>query len=735
VLASRGTIVSQYHLQLRLRLRCTTNLLTIDYSDITRTIVPTRNTLFIIFFLLICLNKPRPVVLAIQPFTTMVSSSLADPLFLKPNPTADTDEDWFHWDEAERLEAESSSSSSPPGAKNNALNPFPPQLHPAVSLGVQRVSSCYFSIASDKERESVADFLSLWDESSLTSLNEGKCLQEDDAATRTTSSSLPVLPWKPSDVLYHDILMHVFTFLNAQSLAAFSQTARRTNFEVFYFLQLQLQRALLVNSCHADNLLLKQETNVEDNDYLSSIDGTSYLSRLALLNPQEGQETVAEYLRSNSTLKIMPLSHSLAYIRHVLQRHGFHTHMADGTPSSSSRALASGALFMTVVGAAFMSGTADHIIHIDSFGTELPNMLFRVGFVGSLMGAAKQMSDTEQRKAMRETAEQMAHSMQQFPEQLSRSMQQLRNPHNDHDHDHDIADNQNHPFHPFARMMQAVNRMIPHSDHNVHNNDDDDDRRGSALKEPITPNPYEHLPPTASGTDARLLGEEKKKQDDSQLFGLDQVPVKKMVSGCVGAYSRAIQRAATQVTQIMKEQRKAKYDELWHGEQLERATAFLEACTSDESILIVKELAEMVDVDGFYIGSDGTETCALHTAALHGSAEVLDFLCQGIDASDASRDGGLCDVNLKDANGWTALHFASGANSVAAVKVLVKHGAELSVEATNGYTALSWAQRLSNHEVAEELRELVGDQHQLGWMSSQPLAIIANRFFSLIPTH
>ena len=61
-------------------------------------------------------------------------------------------------------------------------------------------------------------------------------------------------------------------------------------------------------------------------------------------------------------------------------------------------------------------------------------------------------------------------------------------------------------------------------------------------------------------------------------------------------------------------------------------------------------------------------------------------------------------MNLKDANGWTAMHFAAGANSVEAVRILVQHGAAQSVEAANGYTPLQWAVRLQNQEVAEELR-------------------------------
>jgi ankyrin repeat protein len=149
-------------------------------------------------------------------------------------------------------------------------------------------------------------------------------------------------------------------------------------------------------------------------------------------------------------------------------------------------------------------------------------------------------------------------------------------------------------------------------------------------------------------------------------------------------------------------------------------------------------MISVMDVNRFYIGNDGTETCALHTAAFNGADNVVEFLCAGIDLRDSRLDGGLCDVNAKDINGWTALHFAAGANSVAAVRVLAHHGAILNVEAHNGYAPLAWSVRLSNEGVAEELRELMsrlGTDQSGTWMYSKPLASIANHLFSLIPSH
>ena len=257
----------------------------------------------------------------------------------------------------------------------------------------------------------------------------------------------------------------------------------------------------------------------------------------------------------------------------------------------------------------------------------------------------------------------------------------------------------------------------------------------------ISSNPYDHLPAI----------EEKKEEDEGDHHPTQpsQSSAPKLPSGSVGAYSRAIHRAARALTSIVKERRRARFQALPIDEQRQLSLAFLDACSSDENLSLVQDMIQNMDVDCFFVGSDGSETCALHTAAFHGAAKVLDFLCRGIDYGDSditrlpespcgrSEDGGLCNINATDSNGWTALHFAAGANAVTAADVLASYGAQLAVEANNGYTPLLWAQRLSNEQVAEKLKELLVERggDQTTWISSRPLSQIAHQFFSLIPSH
>ena len=695
---------------------------------------------------------------------------------------------------------------------------MPSQLHPAVSLGMQRVSSCYFSLGS--REDSINDFDELlWSQlgGGGGESGEGYGNQHLDGSSRpsggivaaaaaggqssagrccvsTTTSSSSRRQQHEEEVeidvvLYHDILMNVFAFLDVTSLARFSETCRRTNFEVFYYLQLQLQQALLPipitsvvsvdNSSSSNNNNNNNNTNRRDDhhDDLFAVTTSSSLTRLATLDMNKAREVVQEYLNSNSTLRTMPLSYSLAYARYYLMQKN----------ENSSKALAaSAALFMTVVGAATLvssGGGADTTMiaaGLDTLGNELPNVLFRVGFVGSLMGAARQISSSDKNDprvavaaAMKETAEQMAHSMKErilpasfrhhgnedvdvgsaAEPQQEEAEEEEEGGRSESYTNNDRQASQQFRLPSLVEMRQKLQTTLGNLTTTTATKNEEE-----AGKSMILPNPYDHLPAhreamAVKEEDAENGSSDDDKQNERELNSKDgnsitastssssssSSPDRTMPSGCVGAYVKAIHTSSHHLRNLVKETRKTKFQNLSSEDQRQLSLEFLNACTSNESLDLVKDLVYTYDVDGFFPNADNSEiSCALHTAAFHGAEKIVDFLCGNVDERNSRNDGGLCDVNIRDNNGWTAVHFAAGTNAVQVVRVLMKHGAILDVEAHNGYSPLQWAVRLSQEEVASELTDLLAAKATTDhgkWIPGQPLSSIANRFLSLIPSH
>lgn len=626
------------------------------------------------------------------------------------------------------------------------LENIPKQLHPAVSMSMRRVSSCYFSVRSEEGSNSVTDLFSLFDEDlngnnvdAATSTGEWKQEQvhDDDNADsivrQGTFSASEASSWSSSssDLLYHDILMNVFTFLDAPSLSAVSETARRLNFEVFYFLGLQLQRALIPDRHRNNNnnttttaprANQSENTNVDDDSGLSCIAGVSMIRRLACLNRPQAEGLVKEFLDSNASLRHMPLSHSLTYMRQVFRNHAA-AHFPPATPSSQA-ALASAALVVTLLGAAsqfqmpeVMMASMNNMMSTSA--TEMiPNMLFRVGFVGSLMKAAKSMTETspERLREMKLQAERMAARLQET----------VRNgvlptpPHGDENDTTTAAAGGAAAgggggavvkFPSWSELM----RMACSAAYGEKNNQVKD---GGCLL--LSHDPYSHL-------------SAENDEDDETKKNLQ----KKTPTGCIGAYLRTVHKANKGITDIVRQSRRQRSAQFSDIEREALSRQLLESCANDSLERVKAIVHNGVDVDGFYVGADGSETCALHTAAFNGSALVIEFLCSGIDDSESggTDDGGLCDVNRRDDNAWSALHFAAGSNSVEAVRILIKHGADWTVEANNGYTPLQWAMRLQHHQVAQELKNLALQHHELQnrkWMAHRPLSAIASRFFALV---
>jgi len=631
-------------------------------------------------------------------------------------------------------------------------------LHPAVSLGMYRVSSCYFSLADESaashgnsslggapnnsNSNSVADLLSLWCEQDAapTSSSRRGGEQEDgggaccaavptprlEIGTEAMATSL-VVPGEDdqydgdddneptgrcyccSEWLYQDILVHVFAFLDSDSLRAFSETSRRSNFECFHYFQLQLQRALV-------GIPPPSSSQPEPSPPPSSTTpGIGYLARLAQLDRREADETVREFLDSNATLRRMPLSHSLAYVRDVLRSRLPSSSSSSSsssnnamTSSQAAAAATSAAVLITLLGAASLVGSDAPILAMmeELSSSELSQALLKVGVVGSLMGAAKSMSESERADRF---------SVTRFVNAAYGAYQD--------------------------RMAASSSSSSPSA-----GGDGQESAGGGENDVPSVPELSKKRPRHSKCGDFKVSVSEEVSGDLSAAatcIGPD-VPAKKLPSGCVGAYERAIRRASSRVREIIKRSRKVKFESFSPERKRQVSSAFIDACCSDDTLDVVKESIGYIDAEGFYVGTDGTETCALHAAAFHGSCRVLEFLCRDIDGAEPSwgysarsqyQDGGLCNVNAKDANGWTAVHFAAGANSIEAVKILASHGADLSVEAANGYTPLQWALRLQHHEVAEELQKRYNQADHPGWITRQPLSVIASRFLALIPSH
>lgn len=462
-----------------------------------------------------------------------------------------------------------------------------------------KISSSYFSVAaSDAAKDSVNDLLSL--------LNEHTDQVEDSSPSA-------------NQILYHDVMMHVLSFLDLPDLAAFSETSKTSNYECFYYLQHQLQRASLKE--------------------VRSVHNLDIVARLADLDESRLEILLQEYLQSNTSLRHPPLS--LTMVRQWIKNH---VHYPPHRSALATRA----ALLVTLLGGA-ASWMTDNSLTFDS--SDFSHIMLRLGVVGSLMGAA--MVSENEKGSMLARMEALAHSMQGMS----------------------------------AAKVYAAYKAS--------------------------------------------LGSE---QTDS-IPTLAQQP-KKVPSGCVGAFRRAIAGSRNAVAEIVLARRAEQFSTLPDHIQDQLSTALIDACASDDAFETVKLLVQKqcVPVGRFHVGSDGTQTCPLHASAFHGSIKILDFLCYGVGGNmNGEEDGGMADVNARDVNGWTALHFAAGSNNPLTVQVLLRHGAK-DVEAANGYTSLQWALRLQNAEVAAELQ--LRDHHQhWNMLAREPLSSLARQIMSLIPTH
>ena len=69
----------------------------------------------------------------------------------------------------------------------------------------------------------------------------------------------------------------------------------------------------------------------------------------------------------------------------------------------------------------------------------------------------------------------------------------------------------------------------------------------------------------------------------------------------------------------------------------------------------------------------------------------------------------MVDVNLKNNEGNTPLHWAAGQGELEIVKILISNGADINAKGKSNWTPLRWAEAMGNTDIAEILR-LAGAQ-------------------------
>jgi len=501
----------------------------------------------------------------------------------------------------------------------------------AVEGRMIRSSSCFFSVKSGYSNSSYNDLRGL-----VIHLEQKEQDQNNDEKMNAIS------------ILHHDILMQVLSYLNTESLASFSKTCRRCNFECFYSLQFQLEQALLLGH----------------HKFLQPCKEILLLKMLNMLDSTYARSLVDEFLETNASLEgaSTPLQKRLELF--------FRAFLAskDGNPNHSHKVKA--AMAFTFLGGACataMSGSIDIDIHNAG---QAAQALLSFGLGASMLKAASDRSS-------------------RLPS--------------------------------LSTMFQANENASTGSSQKTISNEDSDQLAYYEMDHPLSSDPYHNNDAQPSNA-TRCISSP---------------------TGCIRSYMFVIERAKQKITSLVKQQRRKDFCKLTKDDQNHLSTNFVDACASDDNLALVISLVQQngVDVDSFYVGSDGTETCGLHTATFNGATKILEFLCRGIDCCQSKNDGGLCNVNLQDNNGWTALHFAAGSNSVQSVTILSNCNANLTIEAENGYTPYHWAERLSNKEVATKLETLGADKRFLSrnaassmmMRPSSALSNIANRFFNIIP--
>jgi ankyrin repeat protein len=122
----------------------------------------------------------------------------------------------------------------------------------------------------------------------------------------------------------------------------------------------------------------------------------------------------------------------------------------------------------------------------------------------------------------------------------------------------------------------------------------------------------------------------------------------------------------------------------------------------------------------------------LMIACLHMSVETVKvFLKKSTDVE--SDDPSFCNVNVADASGWTALHYASQSGSFECVKLLIEHSADIDASTDKNETPLHIAAQSNCFEILQLLVENKANINAKTNEKETTLHIAAkNNFFKIV---
>jgi ankyrin repeat protein len=94
----------------------------------------------------------------------------------------------------------------------------------------------------------------------------------------------------------------------------------------------------------------------------------------------------------------------------------------------------------------------------------------------------------------------------------------------------------------------------------------------------------------------------------------------------------------------------------------------------------------------------------LMLACKHNSIKVVKMFLEQSTTVE-SDDPSFCNVNLADASGWTALHYATKQGSLECVKLLIEHNAEIDTATDKNEAAIFLATKHNHPDIVEFLTE------------------------------